>query len=250
VKIRFIGLISHVRTTKGDHLAVLIHEKDHIPLLRYIEGDVVGGDDKNTTPACEKLANTTVTTSLTGTIIVKRGLAGVPNLTEHGGTGKKLHAELEKNKVVKDRFTTVMVLRGDALRGASYYVEDWFQHHGSFGVGKEVCLPQTVVLDIPTTSDVTLTITPEGGGGATDIKFKPVATVTITNAEELIGGGSHFNLFGKVFEDAAGGGTIFIQGPKPEGVKCGHGSDSVSAPKCPNGGGQTVGVECSNSQYP
>jgi|GEM_PF-3463206 len=236
MKIRFMGLISHVLDTNNKNVAVLIKEANHVARFVVPVKDTVGGDPDDLTNRCFDLDGKDISFSLAGGVD-RTGFHAVASLSDIGGAGGVLHPDLIKR-------VTGNLFRGFVeIDGGFYSVADYFEEKASFNGGKSFdCLPRTVLF---TSTDQTSNVTVSGLPSA--LVLKPSAVVTIKNLDLRVGAPPHFELHGTIFKPAKTLATI--SGSTSSTDKCKSGTPAV-VPVCPKEVDQDMSVECANSRYP
>lgn len=245
MRIRFLGLICHIdrAETGNDDVAVLMKAptNPHFPRLRVPNRHIFGQPPGMGGTTCVEIAGLSLNFSLGAGVANRAGLNGrIPKLTDFGGAGGALHPNIATKNAAD---TTDEIESFVTLPQGTYGVEDSFSMLGRLPEG-DVCIARTVTYDAVVPAGTTkITIT----GIPSPIELKPTAIITITNLElrPSVPPVNHFSQYGQVFQPAKAITSIL-----GAGVSCPGGTIDFVYPICTNEGSLTVGVECTNSQYP
>lgn len=234
--VRFQGLITHAQID-GQWVAIFFNEPGHAVRLAVEDGDwiaaetdvpPVGTGDRGLTcfplSGSMRLLNVKVGQ-------VTAHLAGVPHLKQISD-GDEPRTEI-RNRTPHGDFVGYLEIDGGLLT-----IEDWYEKTVTFDGVKLQCLPRTVLLSVNTTQEKVILYL-----DGKKITMRSDATVTIRNMDRVNPTPGEYQFYKRFFRNAT-----YLQQPTETNVPCSFGSPEGTPKQC--GEGRTLGVECSNNQYP
>ena len=244
-RIHFQGLITHAHLDDG-WVAAIFYQQQHSSILTVRDTDWIK-DDTTTPPesdnpdehlTCFRMAGRLRLRNVEGGPLTVK-LDGVPHLADISD-GKRVHNDVTY-KNPGSLFRGFLDFEGGLLT-----IDDWFLDNVTFDGTSLRCLPRTVLYSDSATDDTVYLDITDARGDTTHIALYPHADVWLTNLDvssdaPVEGEYSTYNNF---FYDAT---TIKI--PKTaKGIRCAYGTDAPPRATCRKPG--TLGVECSNNQFP
>jgi hypothetical protein len=162
---------------------------------------------------------------------VTANMAGVPHLAQISD-GDEPRQEIRRRLPHGD-FVGYLDINGGLLT-----VADWFTNLVTFDGATLQCLPRTVLWSTNSTQSTVVLSTKDG-----KITFHQYAQITIRNMDRIKPTPSEYQFYKKFFRNVS-----FLQQPTETKVPCTYGAPEVAPMRCGEPG--TLGVECSNNQFP
>jgi hypothetical protein len=244
-RMHFQGLITHAKLDDG-WVAVVFNEQQHAPILTVKNTDIIeatappAGDNPGKVTCFDLIGRMRLTNVQGGPVTAT--LNGVPHLTSLCDGTHQVRSDIQHRRP-SNLFVAYLDFEGGLLS-----VDDWFESNVTFNGAGLRCLPRTVLYSThATTSSVILSLDVDNPDPMQRfyVEMHPSADVWVTNLD--ISGAEvpdEYAIYKNFFYDAT-----TIQVPiAVEAVPCSFGTPPAGRDTCQQNG--TLGVQCSNNQFP
>jgi hypothetical protein len=236
VRILFQGLVCHTTidvSGNKQQIAALPTADKHKATLSYRKADLYpsGGSGKK----CDDLLGC-VDTDLGRGEAARIDIGDVPELTKTStGTAADASPELLKCPPDASLIKAIFFLPPNGLLSRDYYFDD----ETMFNNVNHGPMPEIVVYSFKVmAAKVTINL-----GGGQKVDLQPTAEIRIANACKVPG--NHYQFYKNIFKNP---GAVTVYDPKKNGNPCTFGSRPPTLPSCAQG--QTLDIDCVNSQFP